>query len=117
MFIENENLFLFQAEENLPNVSEQDSTRQLWISVLERAILDLEYIDLRDRALAWIESRREGIGSFVWICRFYLGLDPNKARTAVLATSFATKAPTEYWNKCNHIRALRRKNAMQRKAA
>ena len=110
MFIENK--VFFQTEENVYGMPEQDNSRHLWISVLERAILDLEYVDLRERALAWIKSRRESIGSFAWICS-YIGLDPNKAREAVLATSFATTLPTEYWDKGRYQREMKKKTSFK----
>ena len=117
MFTENNMLLLYQMGDELPDISERDNSKHLWVSVLERAIQDLEYVDLRSKALAWILSRRESIGSFAWICRCYIHLNPKRARDAILSSSFVLRPPTEYWDRGRRLREIRKKAQGNKQAA
>ena len=69
-----------------------DGERDLWISVLIRAIYDLRGVGLNEHkkhaallersARTWFISPDSGIGSYCWICGL-LGLDPLTVRERV----------------------------------
>jgi hypothetical protein len=65
--------------------------RRLWRAVLEMAIRDLGLVvcgyraqPLRDNARAWIRSRNEDLGSFVFVCDA-LGLEADAVREELLS--------------------------------
>ncbi|MBF0126082.1 MAG: hypothetical protein HQM02_02625 [Magnetococcales bacterium] len=62
---------------------DDENARRLWAAVMERAILDLHEAGTRGEAVAWISSKRMGIGSFHWICN-QLDMDPGSVKRALL---------------------------------
>ncbi|MBF0428066.1 MAG: hypothetical protein HQL94_04025 [Magnetococcales bacterium] len=68
---------------------DNESTRTLWAAVLERAILDLKEHGTREEAVAWINSKRHSVGSFLWVCH-QLDMDPSSVKRALLGQKFCT---------------------------
>ena len=63
-----------------------EGSKRLWAAVLEQAIEDVRREHGHaDRARAWFQSEREGVGSFLWICRM-LDIDPGSTRKKVMLT-------------------------------
>jgi hypothetical protein len=60
--------------------------RNLWLGVLEAAIIDLQSEEHRQGALRWFTSRRDGIGSCRWVCE-QLGFDFEAMRKRIDARS------------------------------
>jgi len=58
--------------------------RNLWLSVLEAAIIDLQSEEHRQGALRWFTSRRDGVGSCRWVCE-QLGFDFEAVRKRIEA--------------------------------
>jgi hypothetical protein len=62
------------------------SYRRLWAAVLEQAVKDARggrtYHIITEEAQAWFHSKKEGVGSFIWVCRI-LDLDPSYVREKV----------------------------------
>ncbi len=60
--------------------------RRLWAAVLEQAVKDARggrtYHIITEEARAWFRSKKEGMGSFIWVCRI-LDLDPGYVRRKV----------------------------------
>ncbi|MBF0178892.1 MAG: hypothetical protein HQM03_02570 [Magnetococcales bacterium] len=65
---------------------EDDSAKKLWAAVMERAILDLQETRTRNAAIEWITARRDGVGSFIWVCH-QLDMAPDSVRRALLRQS------------------------------
>lgn len=74
----------------------------LWAAVMQVAIEDSRGLgpmpsghrdgsraDLRDRAVAWLSSPEQKVGSFLWICSL-LDLDPGAVRAALTRKVRAT---------------------------
>ena len=63
-----------------------EDCRRLWVAVLEQAIEDIRRdLAYADSSRAWFQSEREGVGSFLWICRM-LDIDPGSTRKKVVKT-------------------------------
>ena len=58
--------------------------RNLWLGVLETAIVDLQSEQHRQGALRWFTSRRDGVGSCRWVCE-YLDFDFEAVRKRIKA--------------------------------
>jgi hypothetical protein len=58
--------------------------RNLWLSVLEAAIVDLQSEQHRQGALRWFTSRRDGVGSCRWVCE-HVGFDFEAVRKRIEA--------------------------------
>ena len=58
--------------------------RNLWLSVLEAAIVDLQSEQHRWGALRWFTSRRDGVGSCRWVCE-HLDFDFEAVRKRIEA--------------------------------
>lgn len=77
---------------------------RLWFATFQAALEDLkdggpnaggnfrpaQKVLRRERAIAWLESPSEGIGSFNWMCGV-LGLDPKAVRARVLEQGLSGK--------------------------
>ncbi|MEO5363546.1 MAG: hypothetical protein H7838_07980 [Magnetococcus sp. DMHC-8] len=57
---------------------------KLWSAVLKQAIVDLEDPLHRGKALGWIKSKSDEIGSFQWVC-FTLDKEPLRMRERIFA--------------------------------
>ncbi len=57
--------------------------KQLWASVIHRAVIDLKKKNHKDKALAWIKSKEKAEQSFIWCCGV-LDIDPDKTRSKIL---------------------------------
>lgn len=59
--------------------------KKLWEHVLLRALRDLRSSAprIRSEAREWIESERDTVGSFLWVCAT-IGIDPTDFRRRVL---------------------------------
>ena len=106
------------------DIAEHNGDRQVWAAVVERAMLDLEYIECRREAMAWLKSSNDTIGLFIWACH-QIDQETNTIRKAILATPFAREAPNKYWDKQRHFLRLnkmeetakKREEAAREKAA
>jgi hypothetical protein len=58
--------------------------RNLWLSVLETAIVDLQSEQHRQGALRWFTSRRDGVDSCRWVCE-HVGFDFEAVRKRIKA--------------------------------
>ena len=56
--------------------------RNLWLGVLEAALVDLQTEQHRQAALRWFTSRRDGVGSCRWVCE-HLGFDFEAVRKRI----------------------------------
>ena len=88
----------------------------LWAAVLGQAVKDLELPlngnindrRIRESAERWFESRRDGVGSCLWVCE-QLDLDPAKVRARLKANRELIKInPTEIQELPFRIRQFRK---------
>lgn len=62
------------------------SAHNLWIAVLEQALIDLKSTEdevCRNKASRWFTSKRKGIGSFLWICNDIINKNPKEVLNAL----------------------------------
>ena len=77
--------------------------RNLWLSVLETAIIDLQSEQHRQGALRWFTSRRDGVGSCRWVCE-HVGFDFEAVRKRIKAGDWAAEPlPTGETRCCDEI--------------
>jgi hypothetical protein len=70
------------------HINQSSPERDLWASVLDQAVNDLNDTIERPRAIAWFWSDNDYEGSFQWICMI-LDLEPVKVRQVVVVVMVA----------------------------